>query len=76
MCNKILTFENIPQFYNYTIFLPTNTHVGMTKTVTIVGFWFVYAYILANVHIFLWMLFSTPTRLNPLAWPFNGGTPS
>ena len=43
MCDKILTFENIPQFYNYTIFLPTNTHVGMTKTVTIVGFWFVYA---------------------------------
>ena len=61
MCNKILTFENIPQFYNYTIFLPTNIHVGMTKTVTIVGSWLVYALILANVHIFLWMLFSTPS---------------
>ena len=38
MRNNILTFENIPQFYNYTICLPTNMHVGMTKTVTIVGF--------------------------------------
>ena len=61
MRNNILMFENIPQFYNYTICLPTNMHVGMTKTVTIVGFWLVYAYILANVHIFLWMLFSTPS---------------
>lgn len=38
MCSKMLTFEIIPQFYNYAICLPINMHEGMTKTFTTVGF--------------------------------------